>query len=442
MKTFLPILLLTFFFCTNLAGQGNSQASIQKAGGLSKTGNFLQAIELLQTSLKDDPANAELTFNIALNHELLKNTEEAVSYYEQTISLKHTHFQARMRLSNLYVKNKEFSTALKVLNYVCENTEIKEEKLRAKMKIVQIYEENNLNESEFEKHLLDLKSLTNAAHPRIMAAEAKLLYKKKNYNAARELSDNALKMIEKSNDKKSDYEDLYFVNVMSNIYSKNYAGASRFADSLKTEEFLKEYEKVGHSYFYSLGYAYFFSYELEKSLHFLNIALQIKPDFNTARVFLNQIENKNAPKLWAIEATKLKLVEKMAETNSRHEQGDYYNNLARLYLHEKKYPLAARSADSCLNILPDNLEAWYLKGISEYKQNNNDEAIDDLETLVQKAQIAKVNPVKMARYCFMLALAYKRIESPKTAATFRRAKYDIYENAAEYEISALGEQRQ
>ena len=140
---------------------------------------------------------------------------------------------------------------------------------------------------------------------------------------------------------------------------------------------------------------------------------------------------------WAIESAKLKLVEKMAEKNAKVDEADHYNNLARLYLHEKKYQLAARSADSCLTIIPSNLEAWYLKGICEYKQNNNDEAIDDLENLVEKAIAQKVNRVNLARYYFMLGLAYKRIESKKTVETFQKAKFDIYEGAAEWELKNL-----
>lgn len=442
MKNFFLFFLLIFPSFQNLIAQNNSQALLQKAGTLSKSGNYLQAIELLQNSLKEDPGNAELAFNIALNHEQLKNSEEAIAFYEQSLKLKDSYAPARMKLANLYVKNKEFAEAVKHLNYVYEKSENKDEKIKAKMRIVQIYEENDLNQKEFEAHLNDLKAVANVTHPKVLAAEAKLLYKNKSYDKAKETAEQALKMLDKGADKRGEYENLYFVYVMSGIMLKNYSAVSRYVDSIKSENYLKEYAKVGHEYYYSLGYAYFFSYELEKSLEFLNIALAIKPDYNAARIFLNQVENKNAPKLWAIEATKLKLVEKMAESNSRLEQGDYYNNLARLYLHEKKYQLAARAADSCLNILPNNLEAWYLKGISEYKQNNNDEAIDDLETLIQKAVVQKANPVSMARYYFMLGLAYKRIESKKTESAFQKAKFDIYENAALYEIRKMQEKRQ
>jgi tetratricopeptide (TPR) repeat protein len=274
------------------------------------------------------------------------------------------------------------------------------------------------------------------APPKLHAIAAKTYLGVKNYDLAEE---EALKAIEKSKPDNLWYQVACLAYVRSRHNQKDYKGMQQYYDAI-THESLKPYLlEFGHEYYYRLGYAYFFSHEFDLSRKYLNIALAIKPSYDAARIYLNQVENKRADKSQAIQDLQEKITQ--LQEAGKNKEPLHYEHLAMLYLHEAHYDKALAYADSCLQIEPQNNEVKYLKAITYTKMDEQKEAVALLKHLISTAKSSEFE--SRTKYYFQLGRLYVKANQIKEAKeAFRKAEVGFFADAARLEMQNLSSTNQ
>lgn len=229
-----------------------------------------------------------------------------------------------------------------------------------------------------------------------------------------------------------DTQQLHYLMAEAAYQREDYALAGRHYQQISSATYLKKLDHLNPERFYHLGYAYFFFYDWEQSHNYLQRALLMRPDYTRARVFFNNVLAEEADKQKAIKHSRTRIL----QLDERAHDAKYYGDLTRLHLLEESYHKAVVAADSCLSIDPDQLDVHYLQGIAYYKKQENDEAIDTFEQLVEKVT-RTTDEEKKYQYYFALGMAYNRAEPEKAPAAFRQAQYGIYKEAAGYELEKL-----
>ena len=123
------------------AGGGGSNTPKQadnpaygQAVKLVKAGNYAGAVPLLETTVSDDPTNADALNYLGYSHRQLGDRDQALSYYQKALSLEPKHLGANEYLGELYLQMGDVSKAearLTVLDKACffgceEYSELKE----------------------------------------------------------------------------------------------------------------------------------------------------------------------------------------------------------------------------------------------------------------------------------------------------------------------------
>ena len=123
------------------AGGGGSDTPKQadnpaygEAVKLVKAGNYAGAVPLLETTVSDDPTNADALNYLGYSHRHLGDRDQALSYYQKALSLEPKHLGANEYLGELHLLMGNVSKAeerLAVLDKACffgceEYSELKE----------------------------------------------------------------------------------------------------------------------------------------------------------------------------------------------------------------------------------------------------------------------------------------------------------------------------
>ena len=101
---------------------------------LVKAGNYAGAVPLLETTVSDDPTHADALNYLGYSHRQLGDQDQALSYYQQALTLEPKHLGANEYLGELYLLMGDVSKAearLAVLDKACffgceEYSELKE----------------------------------------------------------------------------------------------------------------------------------------------------------------------------------------------------------------------------------------------------------------------------------------------------------------------------
>jgi Flp pilus assembly protein TadD len=101
---------------------------------LVKAGNYAGAVPLLETTVSDDPTNADALNYLGYSHRQLGDRDQALSYYQKALTLEPKHLGANEYLGELYLLEGDVSKAeerLAVLDKACffgceEYSELKE----------------------------------------------------------------------------------------------------------------------------------------------------------------------------------------------------------------------------------------------------------------------------------------------------------------------------
>ena len=83
----------------------------KKAGDLSKTGNYQEAINVLEQGVKEHSKAASLHFNLALNYVRVGNNKRAREEFKKTVELDASHGKAYQGLASIYYEREAYSEA-------------------------------------------------------------------------------------------------------------------------------------------------------------------------------------------------------------------------------------------------------------------------------------------------------------------------------------------
>lgn len=406
-----------------------------KAIEMAQNGNPQDGLNLLKTELNADAKNTELLYYTGLYLEQLKNIPKAVDLYKEAIKVDKTNFEANYRLGVLYEKIDSISQAFSyyeaALLHVPESKE--QEKNTILGRVIILSDETNRFDKEtinYADEFFESSTIDNIPPP-VALALANILYQNSEYENAQKLTKTIL---DKTNSNAYPIQRAAFIYTSCAFRLQDFDGMTTYYARIKDEKLKIELENTAPQYYYNLGYVYFFMYDFDKSVRYLRTALSIKPDYSSAQVFLNKVEDQNTDKSNAIYHIRKKI------ELSEHESHDaaYYYDLTRLFVYEKRYNEAIKVADSCLQLEPNRQEVYFLEAIANYKTLRDKEGI----VIIQKALIKfpKLENEDRSKYYFLLGTLYKRIKNYGEAQkAFEQAKRGVFEDAAHWELSKLRE---
>jgi tetratricopeptide (TPR) repeat protein len=432
MKTqFISLFFLSFFFTATSFAQNTA---FEDAMRLCRAGNHAEAVKAFDEAHKADPNNADALFGMAKCHLQLGHEVRAIHSYEKGVALDNSKFMPFVKLADLYGKHHKEEEAVLMYQRAFQLAQRKIDKGRCKVRLLKLLMDKEDYSPENLKHLQEFEAL-GLPYTGDAARYATALYL---LNGKGEKAEEAaLSAIEHlSEEQKESAEQLYITYLKAAHANAHYSQMADYIDGVITEEGKAAISTISHEHYYNLGYAYFFALELEKSRMYLERALEIKPDYTSARIFLNQVGAKEADKTYAIEHLRFLIAKE--ETPRR--KADHFRELSRLYLHQKKYPDAIRAADSSLYIVEGNHKALFIKALAAYKTNDNDDAITLLEEVTKHTN--HLNEETRSRYFFSLGLAYLRLEDARAEKAFNHARYGTYQDAVDLELEELKEKTQ
>ena len=398
---------------------------------MAQNGNPQDGLNLLRTELSADSENTELLYYTGFYLEQLKNIPKAVELYKEAIKIDKTNFEANYRLGILHEKvdsiPQAFSYYETALSHVSSSN--KEEKSIILGSIIILSDQV----SKFDKKTLGyatdyLKSEDiNNIPPPIALCLANILYQNSDYETAQKLTK---AILEKTSSNAYPIQKAAFIYTSCAFRMQDLEEMKTYYARIKDEKLKTELENTAPQYYYNLGYVYFFLYDFDRSLRYLQTALIIKPDYSPAQIFINQVEGRKDDKSDVINFLRRK-VEYSKERNA-----NYYADLTRLYVHEKRYNEAIKMADSCLFLEKNKHEIYFLKALSNYKTVRDKEGIVVLKELFK--QFPKLENEDRSKYYFLLGLCYKRMENYAEAQkAFQEANREIYQDAANWELKSV-----
>lgn len=428
--------ICSFFFLLSIFNSVNAQPEVYtKAVQMAQQGNPQDGLHLLKTELNADSKNTELLYYTGLYLEQLKNIPKAVELYKEAVKIDKTNFEAHYRLGFLYEKIDSTQQAFSYYETAFLHVPVRQKTERNAILERLIFLSDNTNKYdkktvEYADEYFKNEQLDNIPPP-VALALANILYQNAEYEDAQKLTKSIL---EKTSANGYPIQKAAFIYTSCAFRLQDFDGMTTYYARIKDEQLKTELENTAPQYYYNLGYAYFFVYDFDKSVRYLRTALTIKPDYSSAQVFLNKVEDQNADKSDAIYHIRKKI------EFSEHLSHDaaYYYDLTRLYVYEKRYNEAIKVADSCLQLEPNRQEVYFLEAIANYKTIRDKEGIQILQKALTK--FPKLANEDRSKYYFLLGLLYKRIKNYGEAGkAFEQAKRGIFEDAAEWELSKLRE---
>ena len=402
---------------------------------MAKNGNPQDGLNLLKTELNADSKNTELLYYTGLYLEQLKNVPKAVELYKEAVKIDKTNFEANYRLGFLYEKidsiPQAFSYYEKALLHV--PTSKKEEKNTILGRLIILSDEAKKFDKETVKYAEDYFKSENIDNipPPVALSLANILYQNAEYEDAQKLTKTIL---EKTNSNGYPIQKAAFIYTSCAFRLQDFDGMTTYYARKKDEKLKTELENTAPQYYYNLGYAYFFLYDFDKSMRYLRTALTIKPDYSSAQIFLNKVEDQNTDKSNAI----YHIRKKIELSKELSHDAAYYYDLTRLFVYEKRYNEAIKVADSSLRLEPNRQEVYFLEAIANYKTVRDKEAIAIIHKALKK--FPKLQNEDRSKYYFLLGLLYKRIKNDGEAQkAFEQAERGIFEDAAHWELSKLRE---
>ena len=112
---------LTVFMMGVLAPQASGQSAEEwflRGNDLSRQGQFEDAVEAYQKSLKSDPASTVATYNLGIAHKNLRQYEKAAQAFKKVAEMEPGNLDAQLSLGNAYNFLERWKDAIGPLNIV------------------------------------------------------------------------------------------------------------------------------------------------------------------------------------------------------------------------------------------------------------------------------------------------------------------------------------
>ncbi|TAF34708.1 MAG: hypothetical protein EAZ57_03040 [Cytophagales bacterium] len=361
--------------------------------------------------------------------ETQKNVNEAQMQFTKAVEIKLDYSSAHLKLASMFRRQGDLETAALHFDKAFHGHASSEEKVKAKLGTLLILEQQQMLSKETLKHFKELQhAVPHSKYPyKIYLLEARVAFEAAEYTTAQKAASNAATAADAKN-----LDEVYYLHVAASHALKDYESMGKYIDQIKSSACRDKLKSMDYEHYYNLGFAYYHAYELEKSQHCIDIALKIKPTYLNAVQYQNLLEKKAADKSRDISHANHKLIEaKHAQHSS-----SYYADLARLYLHEKKYTKAIHCADSCLRLDAQNGEVVFLKAIAQYKHHHAQDAVKTLNQLLNSPYTREEE--NRDKVLFTQALFYKSLhQSDKARQNLETIVSSIYQTAAKHEETLL-----
>jgi tetratricopeptide (TPR) repeat protein len=412
-----------------------SQSLYQQGLALAKKGSLPEALSVLEKAATSEANQADIFFAMGFCYEQLEKPQQAAQFYQKTIQAAPDYWNAYFKLMQAYQAEGKLPLVEKTFQEVLQKIPSDEERVKIIGKA--LVEQNETERLDAASLLLieKFENLMGTLPPLFQLIEIKACFAAHQYEKAQSKAENILNAVTAQN---ALTEEVAYWHLKAAFHAGDIDKMNLFLNRIKRQDLLEQVKALAPKYYYNLGYAYFFAHEFQKSEQYLRSALAIDPEYSAAQVYLNQIAARKADKSRFINLTR----EKMIYQEQAQHDASFYQDLARLYVHQELYNQAILMADSCLMLDKHQTEALFLKGIALYKTYRDTEAIKIWEELVHflEKHEKDVDSEKMAQYYFSLALAYKRQKKLDLAQKkLQKAKVGIYQDAALHELKHLKE---
>ncbi len=402
-----------------------------KAIQMAQNGNPQDGLNLLKTELNADSENTELLYYTGYYLEQLRNIPKAVELYKKALRIDQSNLEANYRLGLLYEKKDSIQQAFdfykKALLHV-SNSE-KKQKKEILGRVIVLSDKTKKNDKttlNYVNQYLKYSTINTIPSPVALSA-ATILFQNLEYEKAQQLTKSIL---EKTNSDAYPIQKAAFIHTSCAFRLQDLGAMKTYYGRIKNKKLKTELENTAPKYYYNLGYVYFFLYDFDKSLRYLQTALVIKPDYVPAQIFINQVEARQADK-----SDMIRFLRKKVEL-SKQKNAAYYADLTRLYVHEERYNEAIKMVDSCLRLEPNRHDVYFLKALSNYKTVRDKQGIIVLKKLLNK--FTRLKEEDRLKCYFLLGLIYKRTQNYREAKkAFLQAQKGIFKDAVNWELKSV-----
>lgn len=409
---------------TNLVNKKEFDKALQK---------FDDAIRLDGTNHKFYHEKAKLQFR-------LKRPDDAVKTMKKAIETREDHLESHEFLARYYNYAKKYEEAIIYYDNSFKYAESKEDKVKFKIKIVEILDKKLNQLEKAGNHINDLKQVA-PENAKTLYYEAKYYNEIGDFQKAKEAALKATNIVTNENmamktavhfELGKAYYELGNYDKMEEVFKV--AGAA--------DKYKKEIRRMTPQYFYMLALSHYKVYELKEAEALINKTLKMRPDYSRAHELQIKIANTKIETSLVIQHQKNAIE---AESNLV-KRAEKYAELSELELQSGRYEDAIKSANACLEVEPKNYAVTFFKGVAQYKVGKVQEAITTLTELIAYRGI---DPITKAQYNFALGLFHETLaEEASDAGTkknhirqalerYKAADYGTFRYAAQEKIKEI-----
>ena len=427
-------ILLSFLICFNsfhclLSQQQEENSLLERADFLMEEFHFEEAIDMLDQAISLNPSQYEAYYKKATCYINQSDFKNAIEELEKAVLIKKDYCEAYQTLGDLYYQTRKARESVQNWELAYKYDTILDNRLSYKLEIISLLDMLN-RYVQTKRHIDDARKLAPDLFE-LDFAEAKYYNEIEKYDKALNLLKKIIHNIEPTEgNEKYFYE--YGVALHFNKKYKESIEAFKKADRdkfrIKIRRFSPEFHFiVAESYYQVLAY--------DLCDEYLNIAIKLAMEsskdlskFYELKKLLSA-SKKNKTKDIQIQNKIIRTKKDPAVLS------DEYYKLAILQYQNGDYAFAILSSDESLNNNPLNLNALFIKAMSEYKMQKAEDATKLLSKAVRNPQINSHTKVK---FNFALGLIYENVEQYALAArAYRSALNKPFKIAAGFELNHL-----
>jgi pentatricopeptide repeat protein len=430
----ISLVLLAWLFGMNVYAQVSDPVMLffNNAEKFRVQGNLKEAIEDYNHALAISDTASRIHYTKGLCHYQLKDYENAAKSFEKTVTLVPNNFQAYNALLRVYADVKDTDKMVGTLNRMSAAADKPDQKLDFKLRAVQTYIqlERYKDADPLAKEALKIKPEDND----VLYYNAQINNKMGNYELAKKDMEKVTTKVASVNDPKITAKYWYELG-----YSLHHLGQYDKADNAFVKADFGPFKaliaKLKPGYYYNVANCYYMIYDYTTAQSMLHTALKIDKSYAQANVLLADMAIKEEHHHKGIHFYKLALSEQQTPDKS-HEK--IYATLIETLINAKKYSEAITTADECLSKFPGNRNVMFMKAMSLYKENKNQDAVALMEEILKDSAIS---PIEKLQYSFALGTIYSSVgDVEKAKNALKEAGKGPFQNAAQYAYELLTEQ--
>jgi tetratricopeptide (TPR) repeat protein len=400
--------------------QDEATMVFNRAEHLRKSNNLIAAIDEYERAIALDGSNPRFPFSKGMCYVTLKDFENAVLAFEQTVKLKPDFVPAYTMLAKCYESLDRFMKVEEALDKAFQHDTDIAKRLKYKESIIQIFIKQE-NYDRALRHVNDAKAAA-PGDPEMLYFEAMINNKKGNYEQAKKamLSVTATLTTKEPQRIAKYYYELGFAYNKLGEYEKS-GEAFNLANFGPYKPLIA---KLSPQYYMSAALCYLKLNDFEKCKELLQTALKMQHNFSQAYMMLANIAKMEADQSEAIKIFQQAL---KAETDAQR-QAKIYQSLAQLQLENGKFQDAIKSAEAYLKIDEKDYNVMFIQAMAHYKLKNYKQAVTLFDRL---AGWVGLDLETKSKHEFALGIVYKEMKNYDMARqAFKRAQGGSFKTVA------------